>query len=331
MINRAKITSVAHYLPERILTNAELEKTVDTTDEWIRSRTGIIERRVVEKGEATSDMGINSVNQILDKSGISAEEIDVIIVGTVTPDMIFPSTAALIQDAIGANNAWAFDLNAACSGFIFSLETASGLIASGKYQKVLVIGGDTMTSVLDYDDRSTCVLFGDGAGAALLEPSDSNEGIIDSIMQTDGSGGKRLYIPGGGSRHPATRETVDQKLHYLKQDGREVYKSAVRGMASAAETILARNNLSGKDLKLFIPHQANRRIIEASAERLGLSEDQVLINIEKFANTTAGTIPIGLSEAVSQKRLKEGDLLLLSAFGAGFTWGAILIRWGRCK
>ena len=331
MTKRATISAAAHYLPERILTNAELEKTVDTNDEWIRSRTGIAERRVVAEDEATSHMGINSARQIIEKTGIDVAEIDAIIVGTVTPDMFFPSTAALIQDAIGATNAWAFDLNAACSGFIFSLETAAGLIASEKHQKILVVGGDTMTSVLDYEDRTTCILFGDGAGAVLLEPTDGEDGIIDSIMFTDGSGGKRLFMPGGGSRHPATRETVDQRLHYLKQDGREVYKSAVRGMADAAETILLRNGLSGKDLKLFIPHQANKRIIDASAEKLGLSEEQVLINIERVANTTAGTIPIGLSEAVADERLEEGDLLLLSAFGAGFTWGATLIRWGQCQ
>ncbi len=330
MTHRATISAASHYLPHRIVTNSELEKTIKTNDAWIRSRTGIAERRVVAEDEATSHMGINSALQILEKTGMNAAEIDVIIVGTVTPDMFFPSTAALVQDAIGAENAWAFDLNAACSGFIFSLETASGLIASGNHQKILVIGGDTMTSVLDYEDRTTCILFGDGAGAVLLEPTDGEDGIIDSIMFTDGSGGSRLYMPAGGSRHPATHETVDQRLHYLKQDGREVFKAAVRGMTDAAEMVLSRNGLSGSDLQLFIPHQANKRIIDASAERLGLAEEQVLVNIERVANTTAGTIPIGLSEAVADGRLKEGDLLLLAAFGAGFTWGATLIRWGQC-
>ncbi|MFL3050917.1 MAG: beta-ketoacyl-ACP synthase III [Candidatus Neomarinimicrobiota bacterium] len=330
MTKNASITAVGHYLPEKILSNSELEKTLDTTDDWIRSRTGIIERRVVGKDEATSHMSINTAKQILEKRKLSASDIDVIIVATVTPDMFFPSTAALVQNAIGAKNAWAFDLNAACSGFIFSLESAAGLIATGKHEKVLVIGGDTMTSVLDYEDRSTCVLFGDGAGGALLEATNGEDGIIDSILYTDGSGANKLYIPGGGSRRPASRKTIDQRLHYVKQDGREVYKSAVRGMADASENILQRNGLSAKDLKLFIPHQANKRIIEASAERLGLNEDQILINIEKVANTTAGTIPIGLSEAVLNKRLKKGDLLLISAFGAGFTWGAMLIRWGKC-
>ena len=330
MTKKASITAVGHYLPETILSNAELEKTLDTTDDWIRSRTGIIERRVVSKDEATSHMSINAAKLMLEKRKLSASEIEVIIVATVTPDMFFPSTAALVQNAIGAKNAWAFDLNAACSGFIFSLETAAGLIATGKHEKVLVIGGDTMTSVLDYEDRSTCVLFGDGAGATLLEATNGEDGIIDSILYTDGSGANKLYIPGGGSRQPASRKTVDQRLHYVKQDGREVYKSAVRGMTDASENILKRNGISAKDLKLFIPHQANKRIIEASAERLGLNKDQILINIEKVANTTAGTIPIGLSEAVLDKRLKEGDLLLISAFGAGFTWGAMLIRWGKC-
>ncbi|HIO55894.1 MAG TPA: ketoacyl-ACP synthase III, partial [Candidatus Marinimicrobia bacterium] len=300
---RVTISAVSHYLPDRVMTNAELEQIVDTSDEWIQSRTGIRERHVVAEGEATSHMGIKSVEQILEKSGTSAQEIDVIIVGTVTPDMFFPSTAALVQDSIGATNAWAFDLNAACSGFLFSLETAASLIYSGRHNKALVIGGDTMTSVLDYKDRATCVLFGDGAGAVLLQPTEGDDGILDSIMFTDGSGGNRLYMPAGGSRQPATHETVDQRLHYLKQDGREVYKSAVRGMADAAKTLLERNGFSNKDVNLFIPHQANKRIIDATAKRLGLSEEQVLVNIDRVANTTAGTIPIGLSETVNEGRL----------------------------
>lgn len=327
---RVTISAVSHYLPDRVMTNTELEQIVDTSDEWIQSRTGIRERHVVAEGEATSHMGIKSVEQILEKSGTSAQEIDVIIVGTVTPDMFFPSTAALVQDSIGATNAWAFDLNAACSGFLFSLETAASLIYSGRHNKALVIGGDTMTSVLDYKDRATCVLFGDGAGAVLLQPTEGDDGILDSIMFTDGSGGNRLYMPAGGSRQPATHETVDQRLHYLKQDGREVYKSAVRGMADAAKTLLERNGFSDKDVNLFIPHQANKRIIDATAKRLGLSEEQVLVNIDRVANTTAGTIPIGLSETVNEGRLAEGDLVVLAAFGAGFTWGATLIRWGKC-
>ena len=327
---QATISAVSHYLPDRVMTNAELEQIVDTSDEWIQGRTGILERRVVAEGEATSHMGIKSVEQILQKSSTSAQEIDVIIVGTITPDMFFPSTAALVQDAIGATNAWAFDLNAACSGFIFSLGIGASLIESGKHKKVLVIGGDTMTSVLDYEDRDTCVLFGDGAGAVLLEPTNDENGIVDSVMYTDGSGGNRLYMPAGGSRQPATLETVEQRLHYLKQDGREVYKSAVRGMADAAQALLERNNFSAKDVTLFIPHQANKRIIDASAERLGLSKEQVFINIDRVANTTAGTIPISLSEAVNEGRLLEGDLVVLAAFGAGFTWGATLVRWGKC-
>lgn len=327
---RATITAVSHYLPDRVMTNSDLEKIVETSDEWIVSRTGIRERRIVAEGEATSQMGIETAKAILRKSGTEADNIDVIIVGTVTPDMFFPSTAALVQDAIGASNAWGFDLNAACSGFLFSLETGARFIESGKHQKVLIIGGDTMSSILDYEDRATCVLFGDGAGAVLLEPTEGESGIIDSIMLTDGSGGNRLFMPAGGSRQPASHETVDRRLHFLRQDGREVFKSAVRGMADASETILSRNGLTGKDLKLFIPHQANRRIIDASASRLGLSEEQVLINIDRCANTTAGTIPIGLSEAVDGGILNEGDLVLIAAFGAGFTWGATLIRWGHC-
>ena len=310
------------------MTNVELEQIVDTSDEWIQSMTGILERRVVAEGEATSHMGIKSVEQILQKGRTNAHEIDVIIVGTITPDMFFPSTAALVQDAIGATNAWAFDLNAACSGFIFSLGIGASLIESGKHKKVLVIGGDTMTSVLDYEDRATCVLFGDGAGAVLLEPTNDENGIVDSVMYTDGSGGNRLYMPAGGSRQPATFETVNQRLHYLKQDGREVYKSAVRGMADAAKALLEKNNLSAKDVTLFIPHQANKRIIDATAKKLGLSESQVMINIDKYANTTAASIPIALSDAYEQGMLNKGDNLILTAFGAGFTWGSCLINWG---
>tara|TARA_B100000029_G_scaffold303096_1_gene295934 strand:- start:20983 stop:21978 length:996 start_codon:yes stop_codon:yes gene_type:complete len=330
MTKKASITAVGHYLPKRILSNYELEKTLDTSHEWIKSRTGIVERHIVGDNEATSDMCINSAQEILNKTKLNPKEIDVIIVATVTPDMFFPSTAALVQNAIDAKNAWAFDLSAACSGYIFSLETAAGLIASGKHQKILVIGADTMSSVIDYEDRSTCVLFGDGAGASLVQATNGEYGIMDSILYTDGRGANKLYIPGGGSHQPTSKKTVDQRLHYVKQDGREVYKSAVRGMVDASEIILKKNGLSAKDLKLFIPHQANKRIIEASAKRLGLNKDQVLVNIDKVANTTAGTIPIGLSEAVLNKRLEKGDLLLLSAFGAGFTWGAMLIRWGKC-
>ncbi len=326
---KATITAASHYLPENIISNSDMEKFVETSDEWIQSRTGIKQRHKVKNGEATSSMGIKVANDILEKKKINAKEIDVIITATITPDMLFPSTASIIQKEIGAINAWAFDLNAACSGFLFSLETAQSLIESKKYKKILVIGGDTMSSIIDYNDRATCVLFGDGAGAILLEPSSHENGIIDSVLFTDGTGGDRLYMPGGGSLFPSSKKTIDSKFHYLKQDGREVYKSAVRGMTEAALEILKRNSLSSNDIKLFIPHQANKRIIEACSQRLNLNSEQVYINIDRFANTTGGTIPICISEAVQKNLLSEGDLILLAAFGAGFTWGATLIKWGN--
>ena len=326
---KATITAASHYLPENIISNSDMEKFVETSDEWIQSRTGIKQRHKVKNGEATSSMGIKVANDILKKKQINAKEIDVIITATITPDMLFPSTASIIQKEIGAVNAWAFDLNAACSGFLFSLETAQSLIESKKYKKILVIGGDTMSSIIDYNDRATCVLFGDGAGAILLEPSSHENGIIDSVLFTDGTGGDRLYMPGGGSLFPSSKKTIDSKFHYLKQDGREVYKSAVRGMTEAALEILKRNSLSSNDIKLFIPHQANKRIIEACSQRLNLNSEQVYINIDRFANTTGGTIPICISEAVQKNLLSEGDLILLAAFGAGFTWGATLIKWGN--
>ena len=326
---KATITAASHYLPENIISNSDMEKFVETSDEWIQSRTGIKQRHKVKNGEATSSMGIKVANDILEKKKINAKEIDVIITATITPDMLFPSTASIIQKEIGAINAWAFDLNAACSGFLFSLETAQSLIESKKYKKILVIGGDTMSSIIDYNDRATCVLFGDGAGAILLEPSSHENGIIDSVLFTDGTGGDRLYMPGGGSLFPSSKKTIDSKFHYLKQDGREVYKSAVRGMTEAALEILKRNSLSSNEIKLFIPHQANKRIIEACSQRLNLNSEQVYINIDRFANTTGGTIPICISEAVQKNLLSEGDLILLAAFGAGFTWGATLIKWGN--
>jgi len=328
---KATITFASHYLPENIISNSEMEKFVDTSDEWIKSRTGIKQRHKVKNGEATSSMGVEAANKILNKSKINPKEIDVIIMATITPDMLFPSTASIIQEKIGAINAWAFDLNAACSGFLFSLETAQSLIETKKYKKILIIGGDTMSSVIDYRDRNTCILFGDGAGAVLLEASNHENGIIDSVLYTDGKGGNKLFMPAGGSLFPTSKKTIDSKLHFLKQDGREVYKSAVRGMTDAAVEILKRNSLSHNDIKLFIPHQANKRIIEASAKRLGLKKEQVYINIDRFANTTGGTIPICISESVQKKLLNNGDLVLLAAFGAGFTWGATLIKWGNCK
>lgn len=272
-------------------------------------------------------MSINAIQQILDSRNLDPTEIDVIIVGTVTPDMFFPSCAALIQHRIGATNAWGYDLSAACSGFIFALQSGSALIESGQCEKVLIVGVDTMSSILDYEDRNTCILFGDGAGAVLLEPSEKY-GVIDGIMRTDGNGGEFLKIPAGGSLHRTSHETVDKRMHYIQQDGRIVYKFAVKGMADISYEVASRNNLTNEDIDLFIPHQANKRIIDAAAKRLGLPNEKVLINIHKYANTTAGTIPIGIVEAVETNRLKKGDNLILASFGAGFTWGATYIKWG---
>ena len=326
-LRNANITAVGKYLPKNILTNADLEKMVDTNDEWIRTRTGIQERRIVDKGEASVEMSVNAIQQILDSRNLDPTEIGAIIVGTVTPDMLFPSCAALIQHRIGATNAWGYDLSAACSGFIFALQSGSALIESGQCEKVLIVGVDTMSSILDYEDRNTCILFGDGAGAVLLEPSEEY-GVIDAIMRVDGGGGDYLKMPAGGSLHRASHETVDKKMHYIQQDGRTVYKFAVKGMADISYEVASRNNLTNDDIDLFIPHQANKRIIDAAAKRLGLPDEKVLINISKYANTTAGTIPIGIVEAVETKRLKKGDNLILASFGAGFTWGATYIKWG---
>ena len=325
---RAKITATARYLPERILTNFDLEKMVDTNDEWIRSRTGIETRHLVKEGEATSDMGTQIALQLLEKSGKGPEEIDLILVATSTPDYLVCSTAALTQDKIGAKNAWGFDIAAACSGFIFALETASKFIESGRYKNAIVIGADTMSSIIDYTDRNTCVIFGDGGGGVLLESSDDDVGILDSILYTDGSGSRYLNVPAGGSAHPTSKDTVDKRMHFVHQDGKPIFKFAVKNMADVSKQILDQNKLTGDDLKLFIPHQANRRIIDAAAKRCGLPEDKVLINIHKYGNTTAGTIPIALNEAAESGRLEHGDLLLLAAFGGGFTWGSMLIRWG---
>lgn len=326
-LRKANITAVGKYLPKNILSNTDLEKMVDTNDEWIRTRTGIQERRIVDKGQASVEMSINAIQQILDSRDLDPTEIDAIIVGTVTPDMFFPSCAALIQHQIGATNAWGYDLSAACSGFIFALQSGSALIESGQCEKVIIVGVDTMSSILDYEDRNTCILFGDGAGAVLLEPSEEY-GIIDGIMRVDGGGGEFLKMPGGGSLHRTTHETVDKKMHYIQQEGRTVYKFAVKGMADVSYEVASRNNLTNDDIDLFIPHQANKRIIDAAAKRLGLPDEKVLINIDKYANTTAATIPIGIVEAVETKRLKKGDNLILASFGAGFTWGATYIKWG---
>ena len=323
----AKITATAHNTPEKIMTNHDLEKLVDTSDEWIRSRTGITQRHVVGENEASSDISTRIAETLLEKRGISADEIDLIIVGTVTPDYFTPSTAALVQKNIGASNAWGFDLSAACSGYIYGLETGATFIRSGQYNKVMVIGVDTMTSILDFKDRDTCVIFGDGGGGVILEPTQNDTGILDSILHMDGNGGEYLIVPGGGSRIPATVESVKSRQHFIKQDGKTVYKFAIRGMADVSEEILSRNNLSGEDIALFIPHQANKRIIDAAAERCGISSEKVLINIDRYGNTTAGTIPIAMNEAVENNQIKDGDYILLASFGAGFTWGSILIKW----
>ena len=327
---RAKITAVSHYLPERRVTNKDLEKTLETSDEWIVERTGIRERRVVEKGQATSDLGAGAAKRLLEQRGIAASEIDLVIVATVTPDMFFPSSACLLQSKIGAKNAWGFDLSGACSGFIYALATGAQFISSGAHKKVLVVGADVMSSIIDFKDRATCVLFGDGAGAVLLEPAEDGEcGIMDFILRSDGDGGHYLYMPAGGSLNPATAETVEKKMHYVHQDGKNVFKYAVRGMADISEEILKKHGLAASDLKLYIPHQANLRIIKAAVERMGLQDAQVAVNIDRYANTTAATIPICLSEAYECKQIKSKDLILLASFGAGFTWGSLLLRWEK--
>jgi 3-oxoacyl-[acyl-carrier-protein] synthase-3 len=326
---RAKITATARYLPERTLSNFDLEKMVDTTDEWIRSRTGIENRHIVAEGEATSDMGAQIAKQLLARSEKAAEDIDLILVATSTPDFPVVSTAALVQDKIGAANAWGFDIVAACTGFVYAMEIGSKMVESGQYKNVIVIGADTMSSIIDYTDRNTCVIFGDGGGGVLLEPSENEHGVLDSILYTDGSGSKYLTVPAGGSLHPASIDTIEKRMHYVYQDGKTVYKFAVKNMAKVSKQILDKNGLKGEDIKLFIPHQANKRIIDATAERCGLHNDQVFVNINRYGNTTAGTIPLAIDEAVEMNLLAEGDLLLLAAFGGGFTWGSMLIRWGN--
>ena len=323
----AKITGVAGYLPPRVVTNFDLEKIVDTNDEWIRTRTGIRERHYADPGVASSHLGTEAAKKLLAAKGVSPEEIEMIVVATVTPDMLFPSTACLIQDRIGAKKAWGFDLSGACSGFVYALTTGAQFVAAGTHKKVLVIGSDVMTSILDYKDRATCVLFGDGAGAVLLEPASDSEGILDFANDIDGSGGCNLYMPAGGSLHPASAETVEKRMHYVHQEGQSVFKYAVRRMAELACQLLERNGVTSKDLALVVPHQANLRIIRAMQERLGVDDSKIMVNIDRFGNTTAATIPLGLMDAVEQKRLKKGDLVLLIAVGAGYTTGSVLMRW----
>ncbi len=323
----AKITGVAGYVPPKVLTNADLEKMVETNDEWIRTRTGIRERRIAGAGTASSHLATEAAKTLLAQTKTDPTEIDLIIVASVTPDMFFPATACLVQDRLGAKRAWGFDLSAACSGFAYALTVGAQFVGSGAHRKVLVIGSDVMSSILDYKDRATCVLFGDGAGAVLLEPAKDGEGILDFSHDVDGSGGQYLYMPGGGSLHPSTHETVDQNMHVVHQEGSQVFKYAVRRMAELAACLLERNGFTSDDLTLVVPHQANLRIIRAMQQRLGLEDSKVLVNIDKYGNTTGGTIPLGLRDAVEQGRLRKGDLVLLAAVGAGYTTGGLLMRW----
>ncbi len=324
----AVITGVGMYVPEKILDNAFFERIVDTTDEWIRTRTGIRERRILEKG-ATSDLATKAAEDLLRSKNMSPDDIDVIIVATVTPDMFFPATACLVQNNIGAKNAWGFDLSAACSGFLFAYQTACSLVESGSYKNVLLIGADKMSSIVDYTDRNNCILFGDAAAAILIERSDNDlYGHKDSLLKIDGSGQDALYMKGGGSLNPPSHETVDKKMHYLYQDGKAVFKVAVKGMADISYEIMKKNNLKADDIAYLVPHQANMRIIDATAERMGLSRDKVMINIERYGNTTAATIPLCLVEYYREGKVRKGDKIILSAFGAGFTWGASYLIWG---
>lgn len=322
----AAITSVGGYVPDYILTNKELETMVDTSDEWIVTRTGIKERRILKgDGLGTSYMGIKAVQDILNKRKIDPKEIDLIICATVTPDMLFPATANLIADGVGATNAFGYDVSAACSGFLYALTTGAAFVMSGQYKKVIVVGGDKMSSIVNYQDRTTCIIFGDGCGAVLLEPTTENIGIMDSLHRSDGSGAAYLKMEAGGSRMPASHETVDAKLHYIHQDGAIVFKFAVTNMADISAQIMERNNLRGEDIAWLVPHQANKRIIDATASRVGLTDDKVMMNIANYGNTTAGTIPLLLWDY--EKKLRKGDKLIMAAFGGGFTWGSIYLVW----
>ena len=322
----AAITAIGGYVPDYVLSNKELEKMVPTTDEWIESRTGIKERRILKgEGLGTSDLCVHAVNELLKKRGISALDIDMIIVGTVTPDFVFPSTSNVLCDKIGAKNAWGYDVSAACSGFIFSLATGAQFIETGKYKKVVVVGADKMSAIIDYTDRTTSIIFGDGAGAVLLESNTAGFGIIDSILKSDGAGKKYLHQKAGGSVKPPSHATVDAREHFVYQEGQAVFKAAVVGMADVSDDIMKKNNLTGKDIAWLVPHQANKRIIDATANRMGLATDKVMLNIQKYCNTTAGTLPLCLWDY--EKQLKKGDNIILSSFGAGFTWGSVYIKW----
>lgn len=323
----AQITGVGMYVPDEVLDNKFFENILETNDEWIRTRTGIQERRRLQKG-ATSDLAAEAAKDLMEKHKLNPEEIDAIIVATVTPDMFFPATACLVQEKIGAKNAWGYDLSAACSGFLFALQSGASLIESGNYKKVLVIGADKMSAIVDYSDRNTAILFGDGASAVLLEPTeDESLGMQDSILRTDGSGKEFLYMKGGGSLNPPTHQTIDDKMHVLYQDGKAVFKVAVKGMADVSFELMQKNNLKSEDIAYLVPHQANLRIIDATADRMGVTRDKVMININKYGNTTAATIPLCLTEYYREGKIKKGDKLILAAFGAGFTWGASYLVW----
>jgi 3-oxoacyl-[acyl-carrier-protein] synthase-3 len=323
---RAKISGVHGWVPDYILTNKELETIVDTTDEWITSRTGIKERRILKgEGQGTSVIGIEAVKGLLAKTNTDPSEIDLLICATTTPDMLFPATANIIADAVGAKNAFSFDLQAACSGFIYALTTGSQYIETGKYKKIIVVGADKMSSIIDYEERQTCIIFGDGGGAVLLEPTEEEVGIMDSILKSDGSGAQHLHMKAGGSRKPATHETIDNREHFVYQEGSAVFKFAVTNMADVSAEIMGKNNLTGEDIKFLVPHQANKRIIDATARRMEIGEEKVMLNIQKFGNTTSGTIPLCLWDYESQ--LKKGDNLIIAAFGGGFTWGSIYLKW----
>jgi 3-oxoacyl-[acyl-carrier-protein] synthase-3 len=326
-LKRAAITSVGHYVPPDVYDNHYFESFLDTSDQWIRERTGIIERRFLKEG-ATSDLAVPAIQQCLERRGMSPEEVECIIVATVTPDMFFPSTACVIQDKLGAKNAWGFDLSGACSAFLFALSTGARLIESGAHKNVIVVGADKMSSIMNFKDRNTAILFGDGGGAALLEPiEDESLGLLDFELHTDGSGGKFLYMAAGGSQNPSTLETVANEMHYIIQDGKAVFKVAVIGMADVSESIMKRNNLTADDVRWLVPHQANLRIISATAERMGLSMEKVMVNIDRYGNTTAGTLPICMSEWWERGLIDKGDGLVLATFGAGFTWGAGYLKW----
>jgi 3-oxoacyl-[acyl-carrier-protein] synthase-3 len=325
---RAKITALGTYVPPHILSNQDLEKIVETTDQWIVERTGIRERHIADKGVAASDLAVGAVKKLLESHPFDLQQVDLIVVGTVTPDMMFPSTACLVQHKLGIANTWGFDVSAGCSGFLYALNTGASFIENGKYKKVLAIGSDVNSCMVNYQDRAVCIIFGDGAGAVLLEPAKEGEpGIIDYVAQVEGAGGQYLYMPAGGSLNPATHETVDKKMHYIHQDGQQVFKYAVKKMAEMTQRVLERNHLTGADIDCFIAHQANRRIITATADRLKMPEEKVVVNIDRYGNTTAGTIPLAMQTALDTGKLKKGDTVLLAAVGAGFTSGATLLKW----